>query len=227
LYPISLNISDQLCLVIGGGKVAERKVLSLLEARARVRLISPQLTARLRELAEAGQIDWLARCFQPGDLVDGPFFLLVFAATDSRQVNESVAREAATAGKLVNVADAPERSSFHVPAMVRQGDLSIAVSTNGKSPALAARIRKQLGADYGQEYAVLLDLLGRIRERTLAGEHDGLAHDGLARKNLFENLLHEDILRWIKTGQWEQLRSHLRAVLGPDADFDLSQPDNR
>lgn len=218
MYPISLNISGQLCIIIGGGKVAERKVLSLLEARARVRLISPQLTGRLRELADSGQIDWLPRCFQPGDLVDA---LLVFAATDSAQINEAVAQEAA--GKLVNIADAPEHSSFHVPAVVRQGDLSIAVSTNGKSPALAARIRKQLEADYGPEYAVLLDLLGRIREQTLAG-----TADGLARRNLFENLLHEDILRWIKTGQGEQLCSHLRVVLGPDADFDLSQPeDNR
>jgi precorrin-2 dehydrogenase/sirohydrochlorin ferrochelatase len=138
--------------------------------------------------------------------------LLVFAATDSAQVNEAVAQEAA--GQLVNIADAPERSSFHVPAVVRQGDLSIAVSTNGKSPALAARIRKQLETDYGPEYAVLLDLLGRIRERTLAG-----TADGTARRNLFENLLHEDILLWMRNGQWELVRGHLSSVLGMDAEL--------
>jgi precorrin-2 dehydrogenase/sirohydrochlorin ferrochelatase len=211
MYPVSLDISDLLCVVVGGGKVAERKVLSLLEAGAQVRLISPQLTEALHKLAVAGRIDWLARYFQSGDLSDA---LLVFAATDNRQVNEAVAREATAAGKLVNVADAPELCSFQVPAVLHQGDLSIAVSTNGKSPALAARIKKQLEADYGPEYALLLELLGHIRERTLVG-----IADGQARRNLFENLLHEDILRWIKNGQWEQVRSHLRVVLGPDADF--------
>lgn len=90
--------------------------------------------------------------------------------------------------------------------------MSIAVSTNGKSPALAAKIRKQLTTDYGPEYAVLLELLGRIREQALAG-----IADGSARRNLFENLLHEDILGWIRNGQGERLRSHLRTVLGPDA----------
>ncbi len=217
MYHLSLNISGQLCIIVGGGKVAERKALSLLEAGAQVRLISPQLTDTLHELAAARQIDWLARPFQPGDLADA---LLVFAATDSAAVNKAAAQEAAAAGKLVNVADAPELCGFQVPAVVRQGDLSIAVSTNGKSPALAARIRKELEAEYGPEYAVLLDLLGRVRAETLAG-----TADGAARRNLFENLLHEDILLWIKTGQQERLRSWLRAILGPDADYDLCQPD--
>lgn len=216
MYPISLNISRQLCVIIGGGTVAERKVLFLLEAKAQVKVVSPQLTDTLHELAAAQQIDWLPRCFEPGDLADA---LLVFAATDSAAVNKAVAVEANAAGKLVNVAaDAPELCSFHVPAVLRQGDLSIAVSTNGKSPALAARIRKELEAEYGPEYAVLLDLLGRVRERTLAG-----TADGAARRNLFENLLHADILDWIRAGQWKRLRSHLRTVLGPDADIDLSR----
>lgn len=219
MYPLSLNIHGQLCVVVGGGTVAERKVLSLLEAGATVRLISPQLTDTLHELAAAGQIDWLNRRFEHGDLADA---LLVFAATDSAAVNAAVAQDAATAGKLVNVADAPDLCSFQAPAVVRRGDLSIAVSTNGKSPALAARIRKALAAEYGPEYAVLLNLLGRVRAQTLAGDRDGPA-----RRNLFENLLHEDILLWIKTGQQERLRSHLRAVLGPDAEYDLSQPDNQ
>ena len=209
MYPIFLSISGRLCVVIGGGRVAERKILSLLEAEAHVRVISPQLTDVLTALAAEGRIDWLPRCFQSGDLAEA---LLVFAATDSRYVNEAVARAAAASGQLVNIADAPELCNFQVPAVVRQGDLSIAVSTNGKSPALAAKIRKQLTTDYGPEYAVLLELLGRIREQALAG-----IADGSARRNLFENLLHEDILGWIRNGQGERLRSHLRTVLGPDA----------
>ncbi len=218
MYHISLSIHGQLCVVVGGGKVAERKTLSLLEAKAAVRLISPQLTGTLHELAAEDRITWQARSFQPGDLAGA---LLVFAATDSTAVNAAVAQEAAAAGQLVNVADAPELCSFQVPALVRQGDLSIAISTNGKSPALAARIRKRLESDYGPEYAVLLDLLGRIRAQELAG-----GRDAQARRNLFENLPHEDILGWIRDGCWERLRSCLRTVLGPDADFDLSQPEH-
>lgn len=209
MYPISLNISGRLCVVIGGGKVAERKTLSLLEAGARARLISPQLTAKLHELAAAGAIDWLARRFQSGDLTEA---LLVFAATDSAAVNKAAAEEAKAAGKLVNVADAPELCGFQVPAVMRQGDLSIAVATNGRSPALAARIRQQLEADYGPEYAALLDLLGRVRERLLAA-------DSPARRNLFENLPYEDILSWMRNGQWERARAHLSAVLGADAEL--------
>ncbi len=204
MYPVFLNIHGQPCVVIGGGKVAERKVLSLLEAGAQVRLISPQLTKKLHELAAAGGIDWLARRFQSGDLTDA---LLVFAATDSAAVNEAVAQEAKAAGILVNVADAPELCGFQVPAVMRQGDLSIAVSTNGKSPVLAARIRKKLAADYGPEYAVLLELLGKIRERTQAEETDGQM-----RKNLFEQLPHEEMLLWIKTGQEERLRAVLETA---------------
>ncbi len=211
MYPLSLNIHGQLCVIVGGGNVAERKVFSLLEAGATVRLISPQLTEKLHELAAAGQIDWQNRRFQHGDLTAA---LLVFAATDSAAVNAAVAQEAAAAGKLVNVADAPELCSFQVPAVVHQGDLSIAISTNGKSPALSARIRKELEAGYGPEYAVLLDLLGRIRERTLAG-----TADSSARRNLFENLLHEDILLWMRNGQWELVRGHLGSVLGMDAEL--------
>ena len=215
MYPVTLNISGRLCVVIGGGRVAERKILSLLKAGARVRAVSPQLTETLEELAAAGRIDWQARRFQAGDLAGA---MLVFAATDSRQVNDLAAQVAEQAGQLVNVADAPEQCSFQVPAVLRQGDLTIAVSTNGKSPALSARIRKRLEADYGPEYAVLLDLLGRIRAQELAGERDETA-----RKNLFANILHEDILDWIRNSQQELLRSHLRAVLGPDADFQPEQ----
>lgn len=160
MYPVTLNISGRLCVVVGGGRVAERKILSLLKAGARVRTVSPQLTEILREAAAAGRIHWLARRFQAGDLAGA---MLVFAATDSRQVNAAVAQEAEAAGQLVNVADAPDQCGFQVPAVLRQGDLTIAVSTNGKSPALAALIKKRLEADYGAEYAVLLDLLGRIR----------------------------------------------------------------
>jgi len=216
LYPVCLEISDKLCVVVGGGSVAERKVLGLLTAGAQVRIISPQLTRPLTELADDGRIEWLERGYTQGDLAGA---LLIFAATDSREAQEAVFKEAGQAGQLVNVIDAPARCSFHVPAVVRRGDLTLAISTGGKSPAVAAMVRKQLAENFGEEYGLLLDLISRLREQVLTGEGNSSE-----RKILFQNILHDDIVHWIKSGQRDLLRKHLRAVLGSDVDFDISQP---
>lgn len=216
MYPVCLEISDKLCVVVGGGSVAERKILGLLTAGAQVRVISPQLTGTLTQLADDGRIEWLERGYAQGDLAGA---LLIFAATDSREVQEAVFQEAGRSGQLVNVIDAPVRCSFHVPAVVKRGDLTLAVSTGGKSPAVAAMVRRQLAKNFGEEYGLLLDLISRLREQVLSG--DG---DSAKRKILFQNILHDDILHWIKSGQRDLLRRHLRAVLGSDVDFDISQP---
>ena len=216
MYPVCLEISDKLCVVVGGGSVAERKILGLLTAGAQVRIISPQLTRPLTELADDGRIEWLERGYTQGDLAGA---LLIFAATDSREAQEAVFKEAGQAGQLVNVIDAPARCSFHVPAVVRRGDLTLAVSTGGKSPAVAAMVRKQLAENFGEEYGLLLDLISRLREQVLTGEGNTSE-----RKILFQNILHDDIVHWIKSGQRDLLRKHLRAVLGSDVDFDISQP---
>lgn len=215
MYPVCLEITGKLCIVVGGGGVAERKVLGLLTAGARVRVISPQISAVLRGLVDDGTVEWLDRGYAPGDLAGA---LLVFAATDREEVQTAVVREATAAGQLVNVIDAPERCSFQVPAVVRRGDLILAVSTGGKSPAVAAMIRQQLEKNYGKEYTVLLELIGRLREQVLSSDRDNAE-----RKILFQNILHDDIITWIKTGQWEQLGRHLRTVLGADVDIDISQ----
>lgn len=216
MYPVCLEISHILCVVVGGGSVAERKILGLLTAGAQVRVISPQLTGTLAQLADDGHIEWLERGYAQGDLTGA---LLIFAATDSREVQEAVFREADRAGQLVNVIDAPTRCSFHVPAVVKRGDLTLAVSTGGKSPAVAAMVRKQLAENFGEEYGLLLDLISRLREQVLTGEGNSSE-----RKILFQNILHDDIVHWIKSGQRDLLRKHLRAVLGSDIDFDISQP---
>ena len=216
MYPVCLEISDKLCVVVGGGSVAERKILGLLTAGAQVRVISPQLTGTLAQLADDGRIEWLERGYTQGDLAGA---LLIFAATDSREAQEAVFKEAGQAGQLVNVIDAPARCSFHVPAVVRRGDLTLAVSTGGKSPAVAAMVRKQLAENFGEEYGLLLDLISRLREQVLTGEGNSSE-----RKILFQNILHDDIVHWIKSGQRDLLRKHLRAVLGSDVDFDISQP---
>jgi precorrin-2 dehydrogenase/sirohydrochlorin ferrochelatase len=226
VYPVSLNIAGKLCAVVGGGKVAERKVLSLLNARACVRIISPQLTEVLSELLSEREraggadasVEWRNRGYRSGDL-DGA--LLVFAATDNREVQDAVVRDARQAGLLINVADAPHLCDFQVPAVVRRDNLNIAVSTNGTSPALAARIRQDLEDMYGDEYAVLLRLMSRIRARICndASSSSG----GTERKRVFQNILHEDIIHWIRGREWERLSQHLDTVLGPDIHFDLHE----
>ncbi len=224
MYPISLNISGKLCVVVGGGQVAERKVLSLLKAYARVRIISPQLTEMLTEIVAEQPakktvkktVQWRERDYRQSDL-DGA--LLVFAATDNRQVQDAVVQDAQQAGILVNVIDAPECCDFQVPAVVRRGDLNIAVATNGTSPALAAKIRQELDNKYGDEYAVALRLMSLLRKKICNTPSSNCAH----RKRVFQNILHKDIIDWIRAEQWERLAQHLDTVLGPGIHFDLSE----
>lgn len=142
VYPIYLHsLANALTIVIGGGPVGERKVRGLLAAGARIRLISPTATAQLTTWAAAGQLEWWARPYQPGDLQGA---LLVFAATNQRSINAQVAEAAAQGGALCNVADAPGEGHFHVPALYRTADLTIAVGTNGTDPRLAQQIRDQI-----------------------------------------------------------------------------------
>ncbi len=215
MYPVCLEITDKLCVVVGGGIVAERKVLGLLTAEARVRVISPRLTSELLTLADKGRVEWLNRGYRPGDLIGA---LLVFAATDNPDVQAAVVEEATASGQMVNVIDAPDICTFQVPAVVRQGDLTLAVSTGGKSPAVAAMIRQQLEQSYGEEYKLLLNLVAGLREQVLEDDRDNAE-----RKILFQKILHDDIITWIKDGRWEKLRSHLRTIFGPDMDLDISQ----
>ncbi|MDH7602463.1 MAG: bifunctional precorrin-2 dehydrogenase/sirohydrochlorin ferrochelatase [Armatimonadota bacterium] len=157
-YPIVIELSGKKCLVVGGGRVALRKVRSLLEAGARVTVIAPKVVP---ELVDMENVHQLARSYKPGDAKG---FALVFAATDDPAVNAVVAEDAVANGVLVNVADAPELCSFIAPAVVRRGDLLIAVTTCGKSPALSRKIREEIESRYGSEYGLLVDLLGRLRQ---------------------------------------------------------------
>ncbi len=208
MYPICLEISDKLCIIAGGGSVAERKVFSLLTARAKVRVISPALTNPLRQLADEGRIEWQQRGYQSGDLTGA---LLVFAATDNSRVQKEIIQEARQANQLINVIDSPEECGFQVPAVVRQGDLTLAVSTNGKSPAMAAMVRQQLEESFGAEYGLLLEIMSRLRKEILAG--DRVEEE---RKKLFQKILHDDILSWLKNDQQERVYDHLSSLLGEE-----------
>ncbi len=215
LYPVCLNITGKLCVVIGGGSVAERKVEGLLAAGGRVRVISPEVTSSLAALAKEDRIEWRRKAYAAGDLDDA---FLVFAATDSREVQEAVCRDAEQAAMLINVADDPDHCAFQVPATVHRGDLTLSVGTGGRSPAVAAMIRRQLEREFGREYAVLLELVAMIREHVLTDDRTPRE-----RKILFQNILHDDIVPWIREGRWDRLRQHLEDVLGPGLSLDFSR----
>jgi precorrin-2 dehydrogenase/sirohydrochlorin ferrochelatase len=210
MYPVFLDITGQLCVVVGGGGVAERKVKALLREGAAVRLVSPRVTGELAFLAGAGRIEWREKSYTDSDLDDA---FLVFAATDDRQVQQAVCRQAGANCQLVNVADDPGCCSFHVPATVRRGDLALAVSTGGKSPAAAAFIRERLEQEYGPEYEIMLELMSRIRQKIMA-RADGLSPS--ERKKIYKKILHNDIIEWIRTAQSGKLREHLQEILDPE-----------
>ncbi len=145
-YPVFLELEEKKTIVVGGGRVAERKILSLLKAGAKVVVVSPTVTEKLSRHAEKGSITHIKRCYQRGDLKDS---FLTIAATDSKKVNARVAREAPL---LCNVIDSAELSNFIVPSSISRGDLMIAISTGGGSPALARAIRLELENLYGPEF---------------------------------------------------------------------------
>jgi precorrin-2 dehydrogenase len=205
LYPINLDIRNQLCLVIGGGDVASRKVESLLSCGAVIRVISPDAGERIVELANSGLLEWQQRKYVVGDLKGAK---LVFAATDNREVQEQIVTESNEAGTLVNVVTSPEACSFQVPASFRRGGLLITVATGGGSPALAARIRKNLEAVYGPEYGLLVELMADARKGIVDSSDTQEEH-----KRIFEKLLDGDILNCIRQQEWSQLVDLLENIL--------------
>jgi precorrin-2 dehydrogenase/sirohydrochlorin ferrochelatase len=164
-YPMMVDVAGRRCLVVGGGRVAERKVEALLACGAVVELISPAATPRLQALAAEGRLAWRPRRTEPAD-ARGAF--LTFVATDDAAANREVARLVREAGGQVNVADDPDASTFHVPAALRRGDLVIAIATGGGSPALARRLRQRLEETVGPDYEAFLGALRALRDRAQA-----------------------------------------------------------
>jgi precorrin-2 dehydrogenase / sirohydrochlorin ferrochelatase len=169
LFPMFLKLEGRQCLVVGAGKVGEPKIAGLLDTGARVLVVSLDATPAVREWARAGKIDLEVRAFSPEDL-DGAFLAIV--ATNSRTLNERVFHEARRRGVLCNVVDVPDLCDFFYPAVVRRGDLQIAVSTAGQSPSLAQKIRQQLEKQFGPAYAAWVAELGETRRLILASNLD-------------------------------------------------------
>jgi len=161
LFPIFVKLEGRLVVVVGGGAVAEGKIPGLLSGEARVRVIAPAVTPKIAEWVRFAKIDWLPKSFDPADLQNA---FLVISATSAPGVNEAVFLEAESRGILCNAVDDIEHCHFYYGAVVQRGDLQIAISTNGKSPALAQRLRQELEAQFGPEYETWLQWLWAARE---------------------------------------------------------------
>lgn len=169
LFPMFMKLEGRPCLVVGAGTIGEPKIGSLIAADALTRVIALSATATVADWAREGSIVWEARPFAFADL-DGVF--MVIAATNSRELNAAIFNEARRRNILCNVVDDPEYCDFYYPAVVRRGDLQLAISTNGKSPALAQRVRRELEIQFGPEYGEWLEQLGKVRQELFASKID-------------------------------------------------------
>ena len=168
-YPVYLNLAGKRCVVFGGGAVAEGKIPHLLEAGARVTIVSPEATPAIQEAARRGELEWQSREYQLSDL-EGAF--LGIAATSVRRVNQQISEKAARLGVLVNVVDDPPHCTFIAPSVVKRGPVTLAISTGGASPALARKLRELLAKDPVLEWADLAGVLARalaeVKKRQVA-----------------------------------------------------------
>ena len=211
-YPVHLDIKDRNVLVVGGGGVGTRKVKTLLDCGARVTVVSREVSDKLQALAAAGDINLEQRPYRSQDL-NGMF--LVIGATNDMKLNRQISNDAERLNTLCNIADRPEVCNFILPSIVRRNDLVITISTSGKSPAMAKKLRKALEKQYGEEYGTLLGLLGAIRKKLLSQAHEPEAH-----KPLFEQLINSNILEMIRENKTEDINALLFEVLGDGFDYE-------
>ena len=209
-YPVYLDLQGRDVLVVGAGAVGSRKVKTLLQAGARVTVVSPQATAAVRALADEGQLIWHQRPYGATDLAA---VCLVFGATDDPELNRRIEADAARQGVWCNLAAQPDRGDFILPSIVARGDLLISISTSGTSPAVARRLRQDLEAYFGEEYAPFLRLMGAIRARLLEREHAPDDH-----KKAFGQLIDGGLLALVKAGDMEGINALLQSVLGDGFD---------
>jgi precorrin-2 dehydrogenase / sirohydrochlorin ferrochelatase len=204
-YPIFLEMSGRKAVVVGGGPVAQRKIETLLEHGADVYVISRDLMPGLTERVKKGDINLLSDAFDEGQ-IEGAF--IVIAATNDKALNQRISEAAKRRNILVNAVDQPEDCSFIVPSMIKRGGLMIAVSTSGKSPALAKRIREALSARFGKEYEYFLNIMARIRKQLLT---EGIPEE--ERNRLFHELVDSTILELIKNEEYSCVASELERIL--------------
>jgi len=204
-YPVFVELEGKRVVVVGGGNVAFRKVTALLGCGAVIHLAGRALTPELMKMVEQNEIYFLGNEFED-EFLNGAF--MAIAATDDKDVNHHVSTCAREKGVLVNAVDQPPDCDFIVPAIIRRGDLLIAISTSGKSPAMARRIRKGLETQFGQEYEAFLAMMGRLRKEVLSL---GLSQEENSR--IFQKIVDADLLKDLSEGFSQKMETCLKNIL--------------
>ncbi|HZF09295.1 MAG TPA: bifunctional precorrin-2 dehydrogenase/sirohydrochlorin ferrochelatase [Thermoanaerobaculia bacterium] len=205
-YPVFLDLAGRPTVVVGGTALAEEKVRGLLVAEARVTVIAPELTEGLAELAGLGELRHLARGYQAGDLAGA---VVVIVAAGEPAVRDAIHREATAKNILMNTVDDLPRCNWIAPSIVRRGDLAIAISTAGKAPALAVRLRQRLEREVGAEHGRFLEIAAAVRA-PLAARHPDFAR----RRELWYRLVDSDVLELLRQGEDEAARRRFTEILG-------------
>ena len=200
-YAVNLELTGQRVLVVGGGPVAARKVTGLLQAGAVVTVVAPDAVP---ELADDPDVRWHPRDYRRGEAAS---YRLVFTATDDPEVNAQVARDCRAANVFVNSADDPANCTFTLPSVVQRGNLRLAVSTNGRSPAFAAWLRQRLEHDYTDTHARVVDLLGEVRS-------EARARFGTSELPGWATVLDDDLVATVAAGRDDEARARVRSALG-------------
>jgi len=205
-YPIFLDLNNQNVIVVGGGEVAERKIKNLLIYGCTIYISSPHLTPHLQQLVAAKKIYHI-----PDESLDTYIDtgFMVIAATDDAEVNSKIASQAKKHGLLINTVDQPKDCNFIMPSIVKRGNLQIAISTAGKSPALAKKIRKELQNTFPPEYDLLTELLGIIRTKLLSQNQSSSKN-----KVIFQQLVEVNLLEMITNKNWDGIQTTLQSILG-------------
>jgi len=207
-YPIFLDLDNKKVIIVGGGEVAERKIKVVLGYGCQIYIISPHLTPHLRQLVAKRRIHHISH-ESLDKLMDDA--VMVIVATGDPEVNLQIASQAKGHGLLVNVVDQPAACNFIMPSIVKRGDLQIAISTAGKSPAMTKKIRKEMEALFGPEYGPLMELLGLLRTKLLSK-----GQSSAKNKVIFQKLADSNLLQLIKKGNMNGARATLKSILGED-----------
>lgn len=215
-YMVNLSLEGRAALVVGGGEIATRKAEDLLLAKARVTVVAPRVCPAMEALAAQERIKIHRRPYQAGDIGDS---FVVIAATNDVEVNAAVFKEATGRNVLVNVVDVPALCTFTVPATVHRGDLTIAIATEGRSPAFSGILREELEGRYGAEYGAVVELFGQLRTRMIA-----LGWKGLAIREKLAEIYRGGIVDVIAAADWKRLDEFLASYLGPALPAELQYP---